>query len=141
MSTMVLGLCFLGKLQMNPFEFSNSITYTKQDIMNDLNEKEYAPFLVNRSLSYHQDCILYANEMNSRFDVSHRLQYHYLLNTIRKRKRFAKWSKPELIDDLKIVMDYYSVSREKAEEYLTILTKSSIEVLKRRMKKGGKSEL
>tara|TARA_B100000579_G_C22491959_1_gene692806 strand:+ start:240 stop:620 length:381 start_codon:yes stop_codon:yes gene_type:complete len=126
---------------MNPFEFSNSITYTKQDIMNDLNEKEYAPFLVNRSLSYHQDCILYANEMNSRFDVSHRLQYHYLLNTIRKRKRFAKWSKPELIDDLKIVMDYYSVSREKAEEYLTILTKSSIEVLKRRMKKGGKSEL
>ena len=126
---------------MNPFEFSNSITYTKQDIMNDLNEKEYAPFLVNRSLSYHQDCILYANEMNSRFDVSHRLQYHYLLNTIRKRKIFSKWSKPELIDDLKIVMDYYSVSREKAEEYLTILTKSSIEVLKRRMKKGGKSEL
>jgi hypothetical protein len=126
---------------MNPFEFSNSITYTKQDIMNDLNEKEYAPFLVNRSLSYHQDCILYANEMNRRFDISHKLQYHYLLNTIRKRKRFAKWSKPELIDDLKIVMDYYSVSREKAEEYLNILTKSGIEVLKKRMKKGGKSEL
>ena len=126
---------------MNPFEFSNSITYTKQDIMNDLNEKEYAPFLVNRSLSYHQDCILYANEMNRRFDISHKLQYHYLLNTIRKRKRFAKWSKPELIDDLKIVMDYYSVSRGKAEEYLNILNKSGIETLKKRMKKGGKSEL
>ena len=126
---------------MNPFEFSNSITYTKQDIMNDLNEKEYAPFLVNRALSYHQDCILYANEMNRRFDISHKLQYHYLLNTIRKRKRFAKWSKPELIDDLKIVMDYYSVSRGKAEEYLSILNKSGIETLKKRMKKGGKSEL
>jgi predicted metal-dependent hydrolase len=126
---------------MNPFEFSNSITYTKQDIMNDLNEKEYAPFLVNRSLSYHQDCILYANEMNRRFDISHKLQYHYLLNTIRKRKRFAKWSKPQLIDDLKIVMDYYSVSRGKAEEYLSILTKSGIETLKKRMNKGGKSEL
>jgi predicted metal-dependent hydrolase len=126
---------------MNPFEFSNSITYTKQDIMNDLNEKEYVPFLVNRSLSYHQDCILYANEMNRRFDISHKLQYHYLLNTIRKRKRFAKWSKPQLIDDLKIVMDYYSVSRGKAEEYLSILTKSGIETLKKRMNKGGKSEL
>ena len=126
---------------MNPFEFSNSITYTKQDIMNDLNEKGYAPFLVNRALSYHQDCILYANEMNRRFDISHKLQYHYLLNTIRKRKRFAKWSKPELIDDLKIVMDYYSVSREKAEEYLNILNKSGIETLKKRMNKGGKSEL
>ena len=126
---------------MNPFEFSNSITYTKQDIMNDLNEKEYAPFLVNRALSYHQDCILYANEMNRRFDISHKLQYHYLLNTIRKRKRFAKWSKPELIDDLKIVMEYYSVSRGKAEEYLSILSKSRIETLKKRMNKGGKSEL
>ena len=126
---------------MNPFEFSNSITYTKQDIMNDLNEREYAPFLVNRALSYHQDCILYANEMNRRFDISHKLQYHYLLNTIRKRKRFAKWSKPELIDDLKIVMDYYSVSRGKAEEYLSILNKSGIETLKKRMNKGGKSEL
>ena len=122
---------------MNPFDFANSITYTKQDIMNELNEKEYAPFLVNRSLSYHQDCILYTNEMNRRFDISHQLQYHYLLNTIRKRKRFAKWSKPELADDLKIVMDYYTVFREKAEEYLNILSKREIGVLKGRMNKGG----
>ena len=105
--------------------------------MNDINEKEYAPFLVNRSLSYHQDTLLYANEMNRRFDISHKLQYHYLLNSIRKRKRFAKWSKPELADDLKIVMEYYLVSREKAEEYLTILTKKEIGILKTRMNKGG----
>ena len=123
---------------MNPFDFANSITYTKQDIMNELNEKEYAPFLVNRSLSYHQDCILYTNEMNRRFDISHQLQYHYLLNTIRKRKRFAKWSKPEQIDDLKIVMDYYSVSREKAEEYLQLLGNKTA-ILKKRMNKGGKT--
>ena len=122
---------------MNPFDFVNSITYSKKDIMNDINEKEYAPFLVNRSLSYHQDTLLYANEMNSRFDVSHRLQYHYLLNSIRKRKRFAKWAKPELADDLKIVMEYYSVSREKAEEYLNILNKNEVGILKRRMNKGG----
>jgi len=106
-------------------------------MMNDVNEKEYAPFLVNRSLSYHQDCVLYVNEMNKRFDVSHKLQYHYLLNTIRKRKRFAKWSKPELADDLKVVMDYYLVSREKAEEYLKILKQKDIGVLKTRMNKGG----
>ena len=122
---------------MNPFDFVNSITYTKKDIMNEINEKEYAPFLVNRSLSYHQDTLLYANEMNSRFDVSHRLQYHYLLNSIRKRKRFAKWSKPDLADDLKIVMEYYLVSRGKAEEYLTILSKKEIGILKSRMNKGG----
>ena len=122
---------------MNPFDFANSITYTKQDIMNDLNEKEYAPFLVNRSLSYHQDCVLYSNEMNRRFDISHKLQYHYLLNSIRKRKRFAKWSKPDLADDLKIVMEYYLVSRGKAEEYLKILNNHEIGIIKTRMNKGG----
>jgi hypothetical protein len=122
---------------MNPFDFVNSITYTKKDIMSEINEKEYAPFLVNRSLSYHQDCVLYSNEMNKHFDISHKLQYHYLLNSIRKRKRFAKWSKPELEDDLIIVMEYYLVSRQKAEEYLNILNKKQIGILKTKMNKGG----
>ena len=122
---------------MNPFDFVKSITYTKQDIMHDLNESEYESFLVNRALSYYQDCLLYANEMNRRFELSKRLQYHYLLNTIRKRKRFAKWIKPEKIDDLKIVMEYYQVSRAKAEEYLHILSENNIAVLRKKMNKGG----
>ena len=122
---------------MNPFDFVKSITYTKQDIMHDLNESEYESFLVNRALSYYQDCLLYANEMNRRFELSNRLQYHYLLNTIRKRKRFAKWIKPEKIDDLKIVMEYYQVSRAKAEEYLHILSENNIAVLRKKMNKGG----
>ena len=122
---------------MNPFDFINSITYTKQDIMHDLNESEYQSFVTNRALAYHQDCILYANEMNRRFDVPNKLQYQYLLNTIRKRKRFAKWIKPERIGDLKIVMEYYSVSREKAEEYISILSEKELIILKRRMNKGG----
>ena len=122
---------------MNPFDFVKSITYTKQDIMNDLNKSEYESFLVNRALSYYQDCILYANEMNRRFELEVRLQYHYLLNTIRKRKRFAKWIKPEKIDDLNIVMEYYQVSRAKAEEYLNILSENNIAVLRKKMNKGG----
>ena len=122
---------------MNPFDFVKSITYTKEDIMHDLNESEYEPFLTNRALTYYQDCILYANEMNRRFEISARLQYHYLLNTIRKRKRFAKWIKPDKIDDLRIIMEYYSVSRQKAEEYLNIISEKEIGVLRRKMDKGG----
>jgi hypothetical protein len=122
---------------MNPFDFVKSITYTKEDIINDLNESEYESYLINRALSYHQDCLLYANEMNRRFELSNRLQYHYLLNTIRKRKRFAKWIKPEKIDDLNIVMEYYKVSRAKAEEYLNILSENNIAVLRKKMNKGG----
>ena len=124
---------------MNPFEFVNSITFNKNDILeqDELLEKEYAPFLVNRSLSYHQDCILFANEVNRRFDMPHKLQYHNLLNSIRKRKRIDQWSKPEKIEDLKVVMDYYQVSRQKGEEYLNILSKKQIGILKRKMSKGG----
>ena len=122
---------------MNPFDFVKSVTYTKEDIMHDLNESEYESFLVNRALSYYQDCLLYANEMNYRFEISTRLQYHYLLNTIRKRKRFAKWQKPLKIDDLKIVMEYYQVSRAKAEEYLNILSNREIEHIRIKMNKGG----
>ena len=122
---------------MNPFDFVKSITYTKQDIMHDLNESEYEPFLINRALSYYQDCILYANEMNRRFELETRLQYHYLLNTIRKRKRFAKCIKSEKIDDLKIVMEYYQVSRAKAEEYLNIISENDIAILMKKMNKGG----
>jgi len=122
---------------MNPFDFVKSITYTKEDIMNDLNESEYESYLINRALSYHQDCLLYANEMNRRFELSARLQYHYLLNTIRKRKRFAKWIKPEKIDDLNVVMEYYQIARAKAEEYLYILSDREIEYLRKKMNKGG----
>ena len=122
---------------MNPFEFVKSITYSKEDIMHDLNESEYDSFIINRALAYYQDCILYANEMNRRFEISARLQYHYLLNTIRKRKRFAKWIKPDKIDDLRIVMEYYSVSRQKAEEYLNIISEKEIGILRRKMNKGG----
>ena len=122
---------------MNPFDFVKSITYTKEDIMHDLNESEYESYLINRALSYHQDCLLYANEMNRRFELSNRLQYHYLLNTIRKRKRFAKWIKPLKIDDLKVVMEYYQISRAKAEEYLHILSNNEVEYLRKKMNKGG----
>ena len=75
--------------------------------------------------------------MNRRFELEVRLQYHYLLNTIRKRRRFAKWIKPEKIDDLKIVMEYYQVSRAKAEEYLNILSENNIAILRKKMNKGG----
>ena len=69
----------------NPFEYVNQILYGKKNlIVDDLTEKAYVPFLTNRSLSYHQDCVLFANEMNRRAHVDKKLQYSYLINTIRE---------------------------------------------------------
>ena len=76
--------------------------------------------------------------MNRRHHLNSRLQFHYFLNTLRKRKRFAKWAKPNVLDDMKVIQEYYGVSKSKAEDYMKLLSAKEIEELKNRMKKGGR---
>ena len=85
---------------MKPFDYVNSINFTKKNLMkntanDELAEKGYAPFLTNKSLSYFTDTILYANEMNRYHFLDKKLQYEFYLNSLRKKKRFAKWAKAE----------------------------------------------
>ena len=102
---------------MNPFTFLNSINDTKQDIMeDDLTEKAYNPYMVNRSLSYFPDTVCIANEMNRYHHIDNKLQYHFLINIVRKRKRFSKWIKPDLDSDIEVVKEYYDYSNEKARQ-------------------------
>ena len=124
---------------MNPFEYSNAINYTKQDIMiDDIIEKAYNPFLINRSLSYFHDTVLAANEMNINHHIDNRLQFDFFINIIRKRKRFSKWFKPEEISDLETVKEYYGYSNEKARQVLTLLSTEQINELKTKVAKGGR---
>lgn len=124
---------------MNPFDFVKQIQTGKQDIMTDaLSEKEYVPFVVNRALSYELDCILQANEMNQRHHLEKRLQFSYLLNTIRARKRpFHKWVKPESSDAIEAIKTYFGYSDRKALEALRILTKEQITDIKQKTSTGG----
>lgn len=121
---------------MNPFDYVNSINYTKKDVMMD--EKTYNSFMVNRSLSYFPDTVIFANEMNRYHHTDPRLQYSFLINTIRKRKRFSKWAKPEVENDIEVVKEYYGYSNEKAKEALSILTDKQIEDIKISLSKGGR---
>ena len=124
---------------MNPFKFTDAINYTKQDIMiDDVTEKAYNPFLINRSLSYFPDTVLAANEMNRNHHIDNRLQFDFFINIIRKRKRFSKWFKPEEISDLEIVKEYYGYSNEKARQILTLLSTEQINELKTKVAKGGR---
>jgi len=127
---------------MNPFDYVNSVTFTKKDMMrgtenDELAEKDYVPFLVNRSLSYHEDCILFANEINQRSHLDHLLQYDFFINIIRPRKRFAKWAKPTKDEDLEAVMEYFGYSRVKAQSAITVLTNEQIAMIKEKLIKGG----
>jgi len=121
--------------KVNPFDFTNSINQTKQDLMrntaNDkLAEKSYSPFLTNRALSYHNDTVFYANEMNTRHFLDNLLQYDFLLNTVRPKKRFAKWSKKDKDSDVAIVREYYGYNELKARQALTILTDDQLNAIK-----------
>jgi len=128
----------------NPFDYLNSINDTKKDMMtgteNDhLAEKGYEPYMVNRGLSYHQDTVALANEMNMRWETNKKLQYHFLLNSVRRKKRFAKWHKKDHDGDVAVVMEYYEYSELKARQALTILTDHDIEKIKKIVHKGGKN--
>ena len=123
----------------NPFDYVNSINITKKDIMHDdISEKAYPAFMVNRALSYFNDTVLYANEMNVNHTIDNKLQYHFLINIIKKKKRFSKWLKPQEVNNLELIKEYYGYSNEKAKSVLPLFNDEQIELLKQRIYKGGK---
>jgi len=123
----------------NPFDYVNAILQNKKQlIVDEITEKDYTPFLVNRSLSYHKDCVLYANEMNRRHFIDKKLQNDFLLNTVRSQKRpFAKWIKSEKSDDLECIKTVFGFSDTKAREALRLLSKEQIQQLKEQTQTGG----
>lgn len=124
---------------MNPFEYLNSINYSKEDIMvDDLAEKEYIPYMINRSLSYFNDTVIIANEMNTYHHIDNKLQFDFLINMIRKRRRFSKWIKPDVDSDVEVIKEYYGYSNEKARQALSILSRENINELRQKVFKGGK---
>jgi len=124
---------------MNPFDYINDITNNKKGIMvDDIAESKYTPFMVNRSLSYFPDTVLYANEMNLNHHLDSRLQFDFFINIVKKKKRFSKWFKPVEISDLDVVKEYYGYSNEKARSVLSLLTNEQLTELKKRISKGGK---
>ncbi len=124
---------------MNPFEYLNAINYTKQNVMvDDLTEKSYNSFMVNRGLSYFSDTVLMANEMNRYHHIDNRLQFDFFINIVRKKKRFSKWNKPEIVSDVEVVKQYYGYSNEKSRQVLSLLTSEQIDELKKKVYKGGR---
>jgi len=120
-------------------EIVPSILQTKKSVFRDqLDYKDYKPFMVNRALSYHMDCILYVNEMNKNNSLDVDMQYSYLLNTIRPMKRkFQPWQKSSADKDIECVKEYFGYSNEKAKEALRILTDEQIAEIRRKTDKGG----
>ena len=99
--------------------------------------KSYPPYIVNKCLSGHIDCILFANQMNIHHHLSKDMQYSFYLNSLRKRKRFSPWIRKDKVKDLECVKSYYGYSNEKASQALNILSKSQLDFIKQKLEIGG----
>jgi hypothetical protein len=117
-------------------DWLNSVNLTKEDLSEDI--KSYPPYIINRCLSGHIDCVMYANEMNMNHHLDKDMQYSFYLNTLRKRKRFSPWLRKDKVKDLECVKQYYGYSNEKASQALKILTKEQLTFIKQRLDIGGK---
>jgi hypothetical protein len=116
-------------------DWLNSINSTKEDLSENI--KDYPPYVINRCLSGHIDCIMYANEMNISHHLPKDMQYSFYLNSLRKRKRFSPWLRKDKVTDLECVKSYYGYSNEKASQALKILTKEQLTFIKQRLDIGG----
>jgi len=120
-------------------DWLNSINFTKKNLMEDPSvKKDYAPYIINRCLSGHIDCVLFANEMNLNHSLDKDMQYSFYLNSLRKKKRFSPWLRKDKVTDLECIKQYYGYSNEKASQALKILSKEQIAFIKQRLDIGGK---
>ena len=127
------------KKAISPFDFANSINYSKENLMvDDWSEKQYNAFIINKSLSHGIDTVVAANEMNARPHLDAKLQYDFLQGFVRKKKRFNKWLKAEKEENLEIIKEYFGYSNVRAQEVLRILSDEDIVEIKKLLNKGGK---
>ena len=120
-------------------DWLNSINFTKNNLMeeDETSKKDYAPYIINKCLSAHIDCILFANEMNMNHCLDKDMQYSFYLNTLRKRKRFSPWIRKDKVQHLEYVKRYYGYSNDKAIQALKILNKTQLNFIKQRLETGG----
>ena len=121
-------------------EYLNAINFTKKNLMDSddlLWQKKYPAFIVNKILSGFQDCIMLVNEMNRNHFMDKDMQFQFLLNSIRSKKRYSPFLRSSKLKDLDVVKEYYGYNNEKAKAALDILTKDEVKLIKEKLFKGG----
>ena len=122
-------------------DYLKAINQSKEKLMDGDDEeweKKYPPFIVNKCLSPFPDTIQLVNEMNQLPHIDKKLQFDFLINSLRPRKRFTPWMKAKKLDNLEYVKEYYGYSNDKAKTALEILNDEQISAIKKKLNKGGR---
>ena len=121
-------------------DYLNSINFTKKDLMKSEDKewiKKYPAFIINKILSGFSDTIMLVNEVNRNHFLDKDMQYSFLLNSIRSKKRFSPFLRADKLKDIECVKEYYGYSNDKAKSALDILTKEQLKLIKEKLFKGG----
>ena len=123
-------------------DYLKAVNQTKEHLLDSEDqewERKYPPFIVNKCVAPFPDTVMLVNEINQLPHVDKKLQFDFLLNSLRPRKRFTPWLKAKKLDNLEYVKEYYGYSNEKAKTALDILTDEQISAIKRKLYKGGRN--
>ena len=122
-------------------DYLNAINYTKEPLLDSEDDqwvKKYPPYIINRCISPFPDTIQLVNEINQLHFLDKKLQYDFLINSIRARKRYTPWMKAKKLENLEYVKEYYGYNNEKAKSALDILNDEQISAIKIKLNKGGR---
>ena len=123
-------------------DYLNAINHTKERLLDSEDEqweKKYAPFIVNKCVAPFPDTLMLVNEINQLHHLDKKLQFDFLLNSLRTRKRYTPWMKAKKLKNLEYVKEFYGYNNEKAKAALEILDDDQISAIKNKLNKGGKN--
>ena len=122
-------------------DYLNAINYTKEPLLDtedDQWEKKYPPYIINKCIAPFPDSLMLVNEINQLHHLDKKLQYDFLINSLRARKRYTPWMKAKKLKNLEYVKEYYGYNNEKAKSALDILNDEQISAIKIKLNKGGR---
>ena len=123
-------------------EYLNAINVSKEPLLDsedEMWEKKFAPFIVNKCIAPFEDTVMLVNEINQLHHLDKKLQFDFLINSIRPRKRYTPWMKAKKLKNLEYVKEFYGYNNEKAKAALDILDDEQISAIKKKLNKGGKN--
>ena len=121
-------------------DYLKAINKTKEKLMDTddkMWEKKYPSFIVNKCVAPFTDTIHLVNELNMHHHLDSKLQFDFLLNSLRSRDRYTPWLKAKKIKNIEYVKEYYGYSNEKAKAALDVLNDEQIKTIKDSLSKGG----
>ena len=122
-------------------DYLNAINHTKEPLLDTEDEqweKKYPSYIINKCVAPFPDSLMLVNEINQLHHLDKKLQFDFLINSLRPRKRYTPWMKAKKLENLEYVKEYYGYNNEKARNALNILNDEQISSIKTKLNKGGR---